>query len=58
MPRVCDDGLTMVMVEHELGIVQRLCEVVVVMSRGKVIAEGSMAEVRAQQEVREAYFAG
>ena len=53
-----DDGLTMVMVEHELGIVQRLCEVVVVMSRGKVIAEGSMAEVRAQQEVREAYFAG
>jgi ABC-type branched-subunit amino acid transport system ATPase component len=53
-----DEGMTMVMVEHELGIVGRLCEVVVVMSRGKVIAEGPMAEVRAMEGVRDAYFAG
>jgi ABC-type branched-subunit amino acid transport system ATPase component len=53
-----DDGLTMLMVEHELGIVERLCEVVVVMSHGKVIAKGPLAAVRAQAEVREAYFAG
>jgi len=53
-----DDGLTMVMVEHELGIVGRLCEVVVVMSRGRVIAEGAMDEVRTHEDVREAYFAG
>jgi neutral amino acid transport system ATP-binding protein len=53
-----DAGLTMVMVEHELGIVERLCEVVVVMSHGKVIAQGPLAEVRAQAVVREAYFAG
>jgi ABC-type branched-subunit amino acid transport system ATPase component len=53
-----DDGLTMVMVEHELGIVGRLCEVVVVMSRGRVIAQGPMAEVRAEEDVKEAYFAG
>jgi ABC-type branched-subunit amino acid transport system ATPase component len=53
-----DEGLTMLMVEHELGIVGRLCEVVVVMSHGRVIAEGSLATVRAQTEVREAYFAG
>ena len=53
-----DEGLTMLMVEHELGIVGRLCEVVVVMSRGRVIAEGAMAEVRTHQDVREAYFAG
>jgi ABC-type branched-subunit amino acid transport system ATPase component len=53
-----DDGLTMVMVEHELGIVERLCEVVIVMSRGKVIAQGQLAAVRARSEVKEAYFAG
>jgi ABC-type branched-subunit amino acid transport system ATPase component len=53
-----DDGMTMVMVEHELGIVERLCEVVVVMSRGRVIAEGPLASVRAKAEVKEAYFAG
>jgi ABC-type branched-subunit amino acid transport system ATPase component len=52
------DGLTMVMVEHELGIVERLCEVVIVMSRGKVIAKGPLAAVRARSEVKEAYFAG
>jgi ABC-type branched-subunit amino acid transport system ATPase component len=53
-----DEGLTMLMVEHELGIVGRLCEVVVVMARGRVIAEGPMAEVRSHDDVREAYFAG
>jgi ABC-type branched-subunit amino acid transport system ATPase component len=53
-----DEGLTMVMVEHELGIVERLCEVVIVMSHGKVIAQGPLAAVRSQAEVREAYFAG
>jgi branched-chain amino acid transport system ATP-binding protein len=53
-----DDGLTMVMVEHELGIVERLCQVVVVMSRGKVIAQGPLPKVRALSEVQEAYFAG
>ncbi|HKV88775.1 MAG TPA: ABC transporter ATP-binding protein [Candidatus Dormibacteraeota bacterium] len=53
-----DEGLTMVMVEHELGIVERLCKVVVVMSHGKVIAQGSLAAVRAEAQVREAYFAG
>jgi neutral amino acid transport system ATP-binding protein len=58
LARLRNDGLTMVMVEHELGIVGRLCETVVVMSRGRVIAEGPMAEVRAQDDVREAYFAG
>jgi branched-chain amino acid transport system ATP-binding protein len=58
LAKLRDDGLTMVMVEHELGIVERLCEVVVVMSRGKVIAMGPLAAVRARAEVREAYFAG
>jgi ABC-type branched-subunit amino acid transport system ATPase component len=53
-----DEGLTMLMVEHELGIVGRLCEVVVVMAHGRVIAEGPMAEVRTHDDVREAYFAG
>jgi ABC-type branched-subunit amino acid transport system ATPase component len=53
-----DEGLTMVMVEHELGIVERLCEVVVVMSHARVIAEGALAAVRAQSQVRDAYFAG
>jgi branched-chain amino acid transport system ATP-binding protein len=45
-----DEGLSMIMVEHELAVVERLCEPVVVMAQGKVISEGSMRDVSARQE--------
>jgi neutral amino acid transport system ATP-binding protein len=53
-----DEGLSMIMVEHELGVVERLCDPVLVMARGKVIAEGSMRDVRSRQEVLDAYLVG
>jgi ABC-type branched-subunit amino acid transport system ATPase component len=53
-----DEGLSMIMVEHELGVVERLCDPVLVMARGKVIAQGSMRDVRARQEVLDAYLVG
>ena len=53
-----EQGLAMLMVEHELGIVEDVCQRVVVMARGRVIAEGGLADVRALPEVREAYVAG
>ncbi|HWE14742.1 MAG TPA: ABC transporter ATP-binding protein [Solirubrobacteraceae bacterium] len=52
------EGLTMVIVEHELAVLGRLCERVVVMAEGRVIADGEMAEVRARPEVIEAYVVG
>jgi ABC-type branched-subunit amino acid transport system ATPase component len=51
-------GLGMLLVEHELGVVERLCDSVVVMARGKAISTGSLSEVRQQAHVMEAYFAG
>ena len=53
-----DEGLSMIMVEHELSVVERLCDPVVVMAQGKVISEGSMREVTARQEVLDAYLIG
>lgn len=53
-----DEGLSMVMVEHELSVVERLCDPVVVMAQGKVIAEGSMRDIGARQEVLDAYLVG
>jgi branched-chain amino acid transport system permease protein len=53
-----DEGLSMVMVEHELSVVERLCDPVVVMAQGKVIAEGPMRDVTARQEVLDAYLIG
>ena len=52
------DGLTMVLVEHELGVVERACDSVVVMAMGSVIAQGTMGDVRTRGEVLDAYLAG
>jgi neutral amino acid transport system ATP-binding protein len=51
-----DAGLTIVLIEHELGAVERLCERIVVMALGRVIAEGTMQELRANREVVDAYL--
>jgi ABC-type branched-subunit amino acid transport system ATPase component len=56
--RLRDEGLTMVMIEHELGTVERCCESVIVMAQGRVLARGSMDEMRANQEVVDAYLVG
>jgi neutral amino acid transport system ATP-binding protein len=52
-----DSGLTMLMVEHELSVVERCCSQVIVMARGVTIAAGTMAEIRASDEVKRAYLA-
>jgi ABC-type branched-subunit amino acid transport system ATPase component len=52
------EGLTMLMVEHELAVVERLCDPVIVMAQGRVISQGTMADVRSDQEVLDAYLIG
>jgi ABC-type branched-subunit amino acid transport system ATPase component len=52
------EGLSVLMVEHSLGVVDRLCDLVVVMSQGRTIAVGTMAEVRSRREVLDAYLVG
>lgn len=49
-------GMSMLIIEHELGVIDRLCQSVVVMAEGKVLSEGTMAEVRRSQEVIDAYI--
>ncbi len=51
-------GLTLLIVEHELGSIERLCDRVVVMANGTLIAQGDMRDLRAQREVIEAYLGG
>jgi ABC-type branched-subunit amino acid transport system ATPase component len=52
------EGLSMLMIEHELAVVERLCDPVIVMAQGRVISQGTMADVRANQEVLDAYLIG
>src|SRR5258708_15956056 len=50
------EGLTMLLVEHELGLVERLSESVIVMAHGKAIATGSLPELSARPELLHAYL--
>ena len=50
------EGLTFLIVEHDLDIVMRASDRVIVMSDGKVIASGSPDEVRADARVVDAYL--
>lgn len=52
---VLASGVTILMVEHQLEVVQRLCDKVYVMASGRVIAAGSLEAVRQQPEVIDAY---
>jgi ABC-type branched-subunit amino acid transport system ATPase component len=58
LERLGSEGLTMLMVEHELAVVERLCEHVLVMAQGRIISEGTMENVRTDREVLDAYLVG
>ncbi|MEQ1768759.1 MAG: ABC transporter ATP-binding protein [Devosia sp.] len=49
-------GYTFFVIEHDMDLIGRLCDPVIVMAAGEVIAEGPMAEIRANPEIIEAYF--
>jgi ABC-type branched-subunit amino acid transport system ATPase component len=51
-----EDGITVLMAEHELGAIERLCNPVIVMAQGRVISEGTLQEVRGRKEVIDAYL--
>jgi branched-chain amino acid transport system permease protein len=51
-----DTGVTVVLIEHNMGLVMSLCDRVTVLASGSVIAEGTPAEVAVRPEVIEAYL--
>jgi branched-chain amino acid transport system permease protein len=55
---LCAEGITILMVEHELAIMDEFCDPVIVMAEGSVLATGTMAALRARSDVVEAYLVG
>ncbi len=47
---------TILMVEHNLSVVSRLCDTITVLQRGAVLTEGNYQEVSADPRVKEAYM--
>ena len=49
-------GYTFCVIEHDMDFIDKLCDPVIVMAEGAVLAEGSLAEIKANEHVIEAYL--
>ena len=49
-------GYTFFVIEHDMDLIGRLCDPVIVMAAGEKIAEGPMQEIRANPQIVKAYF--
>ncbi|MFT3797490.1 ABC transporter ATP-binding protein [Microbacterium sp.] len=56
MKSLRDDGVTQLLVEHDMDMIAALCDRVRVLSSGRLIATGTAEEVSRDPEVREAYL--
>jgi branched-chain amino acid transport system ATP-binding protein len=50
--------ITLIVIEHDMDIVLDISDHIVVLDYGRVLAEGTPAEIRASAVVRERYLAG
>jgi branched-chain amino acid transport system ATP-binding protein len=51
-------GYTFCIVEHDMDLIANLCDPVIVMAEGTVLTQGTMAEVRRDPRVLDAYLGG
>ena len=51
-----DEGLTVLVIEHDMTFIAQVCDHVVVLNFGEVIARGTVDEIKADPMVVEAYL--
>lgn len=56
LTRLAGDGMGILMVEHDVDLVMRVCEWIDVLDFGRIIARGTPAEIRENEDVRAAYL--
>ncbi|WP_376094557.1 ABC transporter ATP-binding protein [Roseomonas sp. CCTCC AB2023176] len=54
--RLCDEGVTVLIVEHHMDFVASLCDPVIVMAEGRWLAEARFREIADDPRVQEAYM--
>ncbi|MDB5761607.1 MAG: transporter ATP-binding protein [Herminiimonas sp.] len=49
-------GVAILLIEHEMALIEKLCDDVVVMAEGKYLTRGAFAEIASNKTVQEAYL--
>ena len=58
MKRIAENGMTMVVIEHDMHVVFSLAEKISVLAQGTVIAEDLPDKIKGDPRVQEAYLGG
>jgi len=53
-----EQGYTFLIVEHDMDLIMNNCERVIVMHQGRILKDGTPTEIKASEEVIEAYLGG
>jgi ABC-type branched-subunit amino acid transport system ATPase component len=56
--KMAAEGVTFILVSHEMASIRQMCQKVTVLAEGTVITEGTMDEIVAHQQVIDAYLGG
>jgi ABC-type branched-subunit amino acid transport system ATPase component len=56
MEQMSQDGVTILIIEHNMNVVMNLCEHVIVLNRGRVLREGTPSEIQNDEMVQDAYL--
>jgi ABC-type branched-subunit amino acid transport system ATPase component len=54
--RLREEGLTVLVIEHDMSLIQQVCDEIYVLNFGQIIAHGTHDEIRHNRQVIEAYL--
>ena len=53
---IAEGGVSILLVDHDMGLVLEVCDYIYVLDFGQIIAEGTPADIRANEAVIDAYL--